>query len=398
MRSTKFFVNVVAFLFLAVGTSASVRAQGSKKCSASVEYLALSKVVGNDLPIGYVFSNHQEVQRRTGAERLDYGVDLITPVGIRPKVGNTFLFTAGCHLGGGRGIRLQGWNANTQGSVAGQVTSPAQFDNSSTIVGFQQFGSLIPPVTNENDPSGFSPVKYHAADSTSFSKYDVLFEGELIRSQNFQLGMLAGVSFGRIRNLRREGQTQHAYIKFEMDSMTFEDGFFFDRMSDKFNNDISLTLSSGARTSLVGPTFGLTGTHRFGRLEVGWQGIMTLFVGNAKFDGAWIDTDSIQEVIAVGTSTVVIDSMATLLKGVIPTVGEESMVVPALELHATVGVRVTNHITVGGGLFLSSLFGVSTAPSLDFPGQWTDMAGTTYRRNERSPMLMGASTFIRFSF
>jgi len=342
----------------------------------------------------YVNVYHESILEKKGAMLDDYGVDY-KPLVVQPTANLVYMFDVG-YRKGRWGVGVQGWKTTFRGALEGRVTS-SDFAMTSTSVevrGVRILDQSVLPLMNDLEASGVSPIDYHFFDTTKVWKVDFLLQRNLVSSKHLQLGLNLGVAVGYLENSRADGEAQHAHEELTayMDGPN-ESTVVMGTMV--FDNKVSFEGVGESRTTWVGPVAGVTAVYTFGRLEVIGQIAPTLFFGQTKSRNVFTDDDHINLTMKMGDT---IGTEAVFLHGILQTSEEQKTVVPVLEMQGKVGVRITQHLSLGGGVFTSQWLGVPMAPSWSFPGQWTALEGTNSKPNVRNLSFVGYSFFVRASF
>src|SRR5688572_7150693 len=350
---------------------------------------------GNDVHVGDVFTESQTSVETPTSYRLDYGVEY-EPLVTRMDDKFTVLL-AGGYRGSRWGFGGRGWRVTTGGELEGRAQSPNRSftvtpipgGSRITIVdkatGVRMWDHSSIPVANDEHPSGYSPVSYHAENSFEHLRIDAYAERVWIGSPDLNVVIRFGAAYARVENTRTEGHAEMAVL--------------FDTIgtvSRTFTNQITLDGESDAEMDLFGPSMAIAGETTLKRLQIDWLVNPALMFGTANTSGSWTDTDDIHVVdVAPGGGR---QESTEFLYGVIPIEREARAVVPAIDLQVKASVRVAGSVRVGAGLFSSTWFGVPMAPALSVPGNWIDVEGTGWRDQSRDLTFLGYSAFVAVGF
>lgn len=360
----------------------SVQAQTTEEAwQVSVDFLNIV-TRGNDVHVGDVFTEHQTFSGTITQSRLDYGVDY-DPIVTRMKDEQTFMVTAG-YRGPRWGFGVRGWRVATDAAVEGRETSPAPTASTDSVTGIRLWDNSIIPVSNMSDPSGFSPVTFHAENALETLRIEGYAERRWITGPALNVAARFGLTRARVENTRAEGQTQTAFIV-ETDAGT----------TSTLSNNVTLNVESEATMSLTGPMLAIVGDSTYRKLRIDWLVGNAVLFGTAETSGTWTDVDDITEVVVTPTSSV---QTSTFLNGVVPTEKEERAHVPVIDLQIKASVQVTRSVSVGVGVFSSTWFGLPMAPAFSIPGEWTDVEGTGWRQQTRDINHAGVSISAGFEF
>ena len=349
--------------------------------TVSAEFLNVW-IRGNDDHPGDVFTEHQTLSGTAAASRLDYGVTyepiLTTLDGDQSAIISVAYQGPRWQYGG------RWWRAIGEGSDSGSRTTTPPTATSQFVTGIRLWENSLLPVDNQQDPSGVSPVTFHADNRLENMVLDGYAALNFVRSANLNLALRFGGAYARVENARSEGQTQLTFIT------QFSGG-----VTTTITNNIELASESESTTSLIGPTVAIAGDTTVGRVRIAWLAGHSLMLGTAETTGSWTDIDNINQVtVTSGTRT----ETSTVLDGEIPVELDEHAVVPVLELQVRAAVRVAKRVSVGGGLFSSTWFGLPLAPAFVVPDDWTDLQGTAWRSQSRNVSFTGFTIFAEVTF
>jgi hypothetical protein len=87
-----------------------------------------------------------------------------------------------------------------------------------------------------------------------------------------------------------------------------------------------------------------------------------------------------------------------MLEGRYPLSERKQTAIPVLDSEVKAGYRIVEMFSAGVGYFISSWQSVPMASSWSVPGEWTDAAGTHWKRNESNLVFHGVSFFGQVSF
>jgi hypothetical protein len=346
-----------------------------------------------------VFTLNQTVDARgTFAQRsttVDYGTRFRR---IDMRVGNNqALSLSAGYRRGGWGLSFRRWSTEEETSFQERITSSPErvtsgtmaSTQSQTVQGCRMWDNTQPPVVNMRDASGFSPVDCYARNALDTSKMDIMVERAWIESPGLQAVVRIGAATGRVEHRRQEGQEQNAFL--ELPGLQGPFGTPFDRLT----NRITLESTGAATGRFVGPSVELAGRFGFGRLQADWRVNQSVLIGNAELTGEWIDIDRVS---IVGRSGNVAFTESDMLEGRYPLSERKQTAIPVLDSEVKVGYRIVEMFSAGVGYFISSWQSVPMASSWSVPGEWTDAAGTHWKRNESNLVFHGVSFFGQVSF
>ena len=376
-------VRVCLFLTCVAATTGSAYAQTvqDRQWTVSAEFLNVW-TRGNDVHPGDVFTEHQTLSGTASASRLDYGVTfepILTTMGDDQSAIVSAAYRGRRWQFGGRW-----WRAIGEGNVSGSRSTTPPTASAQFITGIRMWENSLLPVDNQQDPSGISPVTFHAENRLENTVIDGYAALPLISGSSFNLAARFGGAYARVENTRSEGNTQRAFVVQTSGANT-----------TTLTNNITLDSESETTANLLGPTLALAGDTTVKRVKVSWLVGHSLLLGTAKTSGGWIDIDNINQVtVASGIRT----ETSTVLDGEIPVELDEHAVVPVVELQVRGSVRVTKLVSVGGGLFSSTWFNMPLAPGFVVPDDWTDVQGTGWRSQSRTVTFTGFSIFAELDF
>lgn len=374
----------IGLLALCVWSAASVAAAQNPSPRWDVSVDALNVMTrGNDVHVGDVFTESQTVSGTLLNSRLDYGVTNTPIVTTMPDKFSALV--AAAYHGPKWGFGGRGWRVSTDDAVSGSARSPAP-TATTAVTGIRMWDHSLIPVENDFEPSGVSPVTYHASNELESLRIDAFAERRWISNGGLNVAMRFGVAYVHFENTRAEGHEESA---------SFIDTTSTPGSTIAFSNSITLQMDSSSTMDLVGPSFGIAGDATHQRLRIDWLVAPAVVFGNAETSGTWVDTDNISQVITTGSVTV---PTTDRLRGTLPLDLEERTVIPMLDLQLKASVRVAGPLRVGAGIFSSSWFKVPTASALSVPGNWTDVEGTGWRPQPRDLTFLAYSVFVGFGF
>ena len=376
-------VRVGLLCALVAASAGSAHAQGAQGESwyVAVDYLNVS-TRGNDVHVGDVFTEHQTVSGTVSQTRLDYGVTF-DPIVTKMSTDHSVMLSGGIR-GPRWGFGIRGWRAVADGDATGSRSTTAPTATSQFVTGIRLWDNSIIPVTDQQDPSGISPVTFHADNRLEHLQVEVFGERRWTAAENFNLAARFGFARARTENTRSEGQTQHAFIVDTVAGGT-----------STLNNNITIDSESETKMNLTGPMLAIAGDTAFKRVRLDWLVSHAVLFGTAETTGTWTDIDNINEVTVTGGVQTV---TTTVLDGVLPREQDERAVVPTLDLQLKASVRVVKGVSIGGGVFSSTSFGQPVAPTFVVPDAWTDVQGTGWRSQKRDITYAGWSIFAGFGF
>jgi hypothetical protein len=375
-------VGVICALVAAGAGTAHAQTTPQPTWSITAEFLNIW-TRGNDIHVGDVFTEHQTLTGSFAQSRLDYGV-ASDPIVTTMPTDYSAMVTAAYH-----GPRWQvggrWWKASGEAALSGSRTTPPPTATTQYVTGIRIWENSLIPVNNDTDPSGISPVGFHASNELDHMVFDGYVGLSWIKSPNLNLSARFGVAHAESDNTRSEGQTQHAYIV-EVTSTS----------TSTMINNIAIDSEGEVSSSLTGPMLALAGDSTLGRVRLEWLAGHSLLVGTAKTSGTWTDVDNITQTTVVSGGARF--DTSTVLYGSIPIEMDERAVVPVIELQVRGSVQVAKQISVGAGAFSSTWFGLPVSPAFIVPDDWTDLQGTGWRLQKRNVTFMGFSIFAGFGF
>jgi hypothetical protein len=392
-------VRQILAVFFVFALAANARGQEILEgVSFSVDLLNLA-TAGADIGQVEVFTMRQTIgesgtltQRNT---RLDYGTDFRS---IDMKIGtNRALSWRAGYRRGEWGVSFRRWSMEGDASYSERVsssplrltTAAGTLTESRNVVGCRMWDNTQAPVFNMRDASGFSPVDCYARNALRTSKMDVMVERAWTDNPRFQTRIRMGGAIGHVEHRREEGQEQNSFIELPGGPSPF--GMPFDRLI----NRITLDSTGEATGRFFGPGVELAGSFGFGRLQADWRLNQSVLIGDAELTSEWIDIDRINISGRVGN---VPFTEADLLEGRYPLSEEKRVAIPVLDSEVKLGFRIVRTLSAGIGFFMSSWQSVPMASSWSVPGEWTDAAGTHWKRNESDLVFHGVSLFGQMSF
>jgi hypothetical protein len=366
--------------------------------SFSVDLLNLA-TAGTDIDQVQVFTVRQTVTdsgtfaQRTS--RVDYGTDF-RRIDMRTDTDRALSWRAG-YRRGEWGISLRRWSTGGDASYSERVSSSpprvtlaaGSATASQTILGCRMWDNTQVPVVDLRDASGFSPLDCHARNELRASKMDVMVERAWIDTPRFQTTVRIGAAIGRVEHRREEGQEQNSFIEVPTGLSPFVMPF------ERLTNRITLDSTGQATGRFVGPNVELAGSFGFGRFQADWRLNQSVLIGDAELTSEWIDIDRIT---ITGRVANVSFTESDLLEGRYPVSEETRVAIPVLDSEVKVGYRIVRTLRAGVGFFVSSWHSVPMASSWSVPGEWTDAAGTHWKRNESDLVFHGISVFGQMAF
>jgi hypothetical protein len=213
---------------------------------------------GND--VGDVFTEYQNVTGTLAQNRLDYGVTFDPIVTSLPDDRSAMVTAAYRGPGGGSAADGGGRRARTGQRIA---HLPPPTSNSQYITGIRLWENSLVPVSNEQEPSGNSPVTFHADNRLEQMVFDGYAGFSWIRGPRLNLAARFGVSHASCPTQER-GPGQHAFVTqpAEAGATTTTD-----------NHIVPSTAKARLTASLTGPMLALAGDSTVGRARIdGWSG------------------------------------------------------------------------------------------------------------------------------
>ncbi len=193
-----------------MASAGSAQAQATQsEWQVSVEFLNIG-TRGNDVHVGDVYTEHQTVSGTATNARLDYGVDY-EPIETKMKTDQGGMLSV-AYRGPLWGFGVRGWRVETEAQVQGQASSPAPTASSNSITGVRLWDNSVIPVSQTSDPSGLSPVTFHAENALEHLRIEAYVARVWVTSPGLNVATRFGLARAHIENTRSEGQTQRAFI------------------------------------------------------------------------------------------------------------------------------------------------------------------------------------------
>jgi hypothetical protein len=375
-------VGLLYVLVAAAAGSAHAQTTQEPPWSITAEFLNVW-ILGSDVHVGDVFTEHQSLSGTVGRSRLDYGVTydpIVTTLPSDQSVMVTAAYRGPVWQFGGRW-----WRATGEDDLSGSRSSAPPTATSQFLTGIRMWENSLIPVNDDKDPSGISPVTFHAGNRLEQSVIEGYAGLSWIKGPRLNLAARFGVAHSEFTNTRNEGQTQRAFVVDTSGNVT-----------TTFTNNISIDSESETTASLTGPMIALAGDTVMGRVRIEWLVGNAIMIGTAATSGTWTDVDNIDQVTVVGGGAPT--EAFTLLNGVIPYNLDDRAMVPVIELQVRGSVRLAKHVSVGAGVFSSTWFRLPVASAFVVPDDWTDLQGTGWRLQTRDVSFTGFSIFAGFSF
>src|SRR6187549_510534 len=111
-------------------------------------------------PCGRRLTEHQTVSGTVSQNRLDYGVTF-DPIVTKMSNDQSLMLSGGIR-GQRWGFGIRGWRAVADGDASGSRSTTAPTSTSQFVTGIRLWDNSIIPVTDQQAPSGISPVTFHA--------------------------------------------------------------------------------------------------------------------------------------------------------------------------------------------------------------------------------------------
>jgi hypothetical protein len=337
---------------------------------------------GNDVHVGDVFTEQQTISGTVIQSRLDYGVTY-EPIVTRMKTDRSVMISGG-YRGARWGFGARGWRAATDDAVSGSDSTAPSTATSDFLTGVRMWENSIVPVSNDQEPSGISPVTFDAANELEHLRFEGFVERMWVSANEVRVAARLGVAHARTENIRSEGQTQRAFLV-EISGGT----------TSTLTNSITLESDSEATANLTGPLLALVGDAQLGRFRIDWLVSHALLMGTVETTGTWIDIDDIEEVTVTGGVTT---QTTTVLDGVLEIEEDVRVTVPVVDLQVKGSVQVASALRVGAGVFSSTAFNLPVAPGFVVPDDWTDVQGTGWRQQTRDVTFTGFTVFASIGF
>lgn len=376
-------VGLLCVLAAIAARSAHAQTRQEPQWSITAEFLNVA-IRGNDVHVGDVFTEHQNVTGTASQSRLDYGVTF-DPIVTSLPADYSAMVTAAY-----RGAQWQfggrWWRAAGEDDVSGSRSTTPPTASSQYVTGIRLWENSLLPVSNQQDPSGISPVTFHADNQLELMVLDGYAGLSWIKGPRLNLAARFGLTHAEMSNTRSEGQTMRAFVVQSAGPGA----------TTTVANNITIDSESETTASLTGPLLALAGDSTISRVRIEWLVGHSMMVGTAETSGTWTDVDTINQVTVVSGGGVT--SASTVLHGVIPSNQDDRAVVPVIELQVRGSVRLARYLSVGAGVFSSTWFGLPVASAFVVPDDWTDLQGTGWRLQTRDVTFTGFSIFAAFGF
>src|SRR5689334_888610 len=154
----------IGLLSVCMLTAAGSAAAQGKSQGWDVSVDALNVLTrGNDVHVGDIFTESQTGSGTAQNGRLDYGVTYTTIVTkMSDRVSG---LSAATYHSSSCGFGARGWRVKTSGAASGGARTAAPTPSTSAVTGVRMWDQSLVPVENDFEPSGVSPVTYHATNA-----------------------------------------------------------------------------------------------------------------------------------------------------------------------------------------------------------------------------------------
>jgi len=344
-------------------------------------------VYGNDLHVGDIFNYKEEWNGVTSI--FTYGMTY-DPINLNMKDKLTLRVEI-IHRKNQWGWGLSGWGFGTDDSKSGRVTTPP-FEFTPTgwidyLNGVRMWDHSIPPVQNDLEPSGWSPVDYQAKNELNVWTADLFSIRTLAEKSNSQIDLIFGAKLGSLDNDRNEGQKLRAFIY---------DGL---GPGSHWDNEISLEGTGKADYNLMrGPILGFKGMAKRGKFGIEGFINQSILFGRVKLTGLWEDIDDIWEVTGPVGGPFVKVAQWEYWYGSSSFSKEEDVALPVTEIKLKFLIDVRKNISISAGGFFSIWWDAPVAPMDSTPGDWTSFEGTGWRLKKRTLKFTGLMVDLRIRF
>ena len=257
------------------------------------------------------------------------------------------------------GFGVGGWHLHTEDSLEGHVTSPADVETPSSytmqVNTVLMWNELLPPVRNDLEPSGYSPVDYRADGRLRTTAVDAFASAALVNTETTRLDLILGGKIGRIESAEEQGLTQRAFVLNRFRPL-------------HFNNNISLSSTADAEITGAGPMVGIAGQAAWRRLHLRASLTQSVLLGSADQSGTFSDVDAVT--LALGPAGPYPPCPLALANAGCYSVSSawdfsksENTMIPVTDVQLKVLVDVIKHVAVGVSSFTSIWNNVPAPPA-----------------------------------
>ena len=257
------------------------------------------------------------------------------------------------------GAGMSGWFFRTSDSLSGRVSSPAEVRTSTSVTSVVNsvlmFDELLPPVLNTLEPSGYSPVDYHASGELRTVAVDGFALAALVDSDTSRLELIVGGKGARVRSEGDQGFSERAFIL---------NAF----RPQHFNNNVSLSSTGRATIDAAGPMVGLSSRTTWRRLRLDVSVTESVLFGSADQSGTFANIDDIT-LAQSPAGPFVTCPLALAAMGCYAIRSDwefsksEKALIPVTELQLKFLVDVTQRIALGASSFTSIWSSVPAPPT-----------------------------------
>ena len=289
------------------------------------------------------------------------------------------------------GLGLSGWWFGTDDSKSGRVTTPPEETTPTGWIyyenGVRMWDHTIWPVWNDLEPSGMSPVDYHAKNELNVWTADLFSIRALAEKSTSQIDLTFGAKLGSLDNDRNEGQKQRVFIY-----DYFGTGYHWD-------NHISLESTSKADYDLMlGPVLGFQGKAKYKRFGIEGFINQSVLFGKVEHTGLWEDVDDIWVVTGPEGDPFEPVEQWEYDYGRFSFSKQEDVALPVTELKLKVAYYITENISVSCGGFYSIWWNAPVSPKYSIPGEWVAGEGSGWRLQKRTLKFSGLMVDLGIRF
>ena len=290
----------------------------------------------------------------------------------------------------GWGGGVSGWFLSTSDSTGGRLTSPAPTPTTNSITSVVNTVSMwketLPPVDNELEPLGFSPVSYRASGRLSTFAIDLFALRTLANTSGIRTELILGARLGRIQTHLDQGYDQRAFI------------FDYFRAGQHFNNLVSLSSTADADFLGAGPIVGFDSQIRWRRLGIQASVAEAFMIGNTRPRGVFTDIDDVTVAQSpTGPFLTCPLSLASIgcfsVRSDIPFSNPDRTFLPVTELNLGLSLDITRNISVGGTAF-AAIWGNSPIPSSFTLSHAGEGPGLDWALEERTLRFSGVGVVV----
>jgi hypothetical protein len=328
------------------------------------------KTYGNDVHVGDVVidetASSGTVTNATTTQSLTF-----TPIVPKLDTKATVIVEGGYRgMTWGYGGRV--WGVSTDGAESETVRSAASSSGVSRETYLNMFSDSLTPYADNRETSALGPITYEVNNHLKHVRIDGYAERIWLSGAMGVVTMRFGLGYANIENTRD-------------DSVALTGQFVSG--PNTFNQDTTLGVTGSSEANLLGPTFGIAGNMLLGNVELDWLvSPGALFATHdSNLTVTFQDIDRTR-----ATTTGLTTNLSTFNAGLTST-AEGRTLVPTVDLQLKAAFPVLPTLSVGGGIFSSTLFDMPVAPAFD-------NAHEQLVEQSRTVTFLGYSVFAKFRF